>query len=634
MNNSKLSIQNLTFALLVVAFVVLAALYSALVPLGEGPDEPGHAAYAFFLAREARLPDQRAGEVPGEGHQPPLAYALAAPLAAWLPHDERALDQPGNARFTWAGGSETNAVAHGSREFWPWQGAVLAWHLMRLVSVLCGAATVVLTYGAARALDLRLTIDDLRLEPNAQSKIANRKSQIALLAAALVAFNPQFLFTSALVTNDALLAALSGAVLWLALRRRAAGGLFGYALAMGALLGLALLTKQSAVLLMPIGAGAVLLAGWRAGTTRAFGALAACGAAALLVSGWWFWRNVQLYGDPFGLALFQSEFTTQAFDTRSPAAWLGALAQLHNSFWARFGWMNVPAPAWVIAFFTLLEAAALVGWARYFDQRRKTNDEEATLRSRSLALRLARLWPIMALPLLALVWVLSFALTAGLVAWQGRLIFPALPAIAILLALGLARWLNGKQSAESGRWRDGVRFLVLGCWLCIALWLPFGAIRPAYTLYTLPENVAQAQLGEPTYARLGKDGDPGVELLGWQAAQPLHAGQPATLTLMWHARGRQDRDWIVFVHLVDANDEIVAEDNSPPQGGDFPMTQWVAGDWVRDTHTLNIPAGLPPGDYRLRIGLFDQATGDRAGVFSRGGRLLGDHHLVTKLRVE
>ena len=632
MSNSKLKTQNSKLlVLLLAAFVVLAALYSALVPLGEGPDEPGHAAYAFFLAREARLPDQRAGEVPGEGHQPPLAYALAAPLAGWLPRAERMLDQPGNARFTWAGGSERNAVAHGSREFWPWRGATLAWHLMRLVSVLCGAATVALTYAAARALldERRATNDE------AASFVPRHSSLVPLAAAALVAFNPQFLFTSALVTNDALLAALSAAVLWLALRQRAAGGLFGYALAMGALLGLALLTKQSALLLVPIGVGAVLGRGWRAGAGRLLGALAGCAAAALLASGWWFVRNLRLYGDPFGLALFQSEFTTQAFDTRSLAAWLGALAQLHDSFWARFGWMNVPAPGWVIACFALLEAAALLGWARLLaDSRRPTTDGRASPQRIKQWSAVGGVWAVLLLPALALAWALSFALTAGLVAWQGRLIFPALPAIAILLALGLATWLNPEHSTESRRWYNSVRFLVPGFWFCLALWLPFGAIRPAYTVYTLPENAAQALLGEPTYARLGNDGDPGVELLGWQAAQPLRAGQPATLTLMWHARGRQDRDWTVFIHLVDGDETIVAEDNTPPLGGAFPMTQWVAGDWVRDTHTLTLPAGLPPGEYRLRVGLFDQATGDRAGVFSQGGRLQGDHHLVTKLRVE
>src|SRR5262245_3031782 len=108
--NSKLLTLNSQLTVLLLAFLSLATVYSLIVPLGEGPDEPGHAAYVFFLAREGRLPVQRAApdtsDVPGEGHQPPLAYALAAPLMAWLPQAERQFDLPGNARFTWAGGEE------------------------------------------------------------------------------------------------------------------------------------------------------------------------------------------------------------------------------------------------------------------------------------------------------------------------------------------------------------------------------------------------------------------------------------------------------------------------------------------------------------------------------------------------
>ena len=141
MRNSKLLTLNFELCTLVVVFVALATLYSVVTPLGEGPDEPGHARYLFFLAREGRLPVQWAdaakSDVPGEGHQPPLAYALVAPLAAWLPREERQFDMPGNPRFTWArdsagpstgsGGAagqsvELNAVAHGSREYMPWRG--------------------------------------------------------------------------------------------------------------------------------------------------------------------------------------------------------------------------------------------------------------------------------------------------------------------------------------------------------------------------------------------------------------------------------------------------------------------------------------------------------------------------------
>ena len=45
-------------------------------------------------------PTRAKSDVPGEGHQPPLAYALIAPLAAWSPREERQFDMPGNPRFT------------------------------------------------------------------------------------------------------------------------------------------------------------------------------------------------------------------------------------------------------------------------------------------------------------------------------------------------------------------------------------------------------------------------------------------------------------------------------------------------------------------------------------------------------
>ncbi|MFN8500870.1 glycosyltransferase family 39 protein [Kouleothrix sp.] len=642
MNDSKLNAQHARLIGLVVAFIALAALYSAVVPLGEGPDEPGHAGYVFFVARERRLPDQRADEVPGEGHQPPLAYLLAAPLVAWLPAADRAIDWPANPRFTWAPAAgagparEPNAVAHGSREFWPWSGATLGWHLARLASVAAGAATVVFTYLAARefAGGQRRAQD-----PDNRAAFALSPASFALIAAALVALNPQFLFVSALVTNDALLAALSALLLWLALRRaderRRAAGAGGYALGLGVVLGLALLTKQSALLLAPVAGIAALDRSLRA-RRGPLASLALLAGATLLVCGWWYWRNLQLYGDLFGLAVFQAEFTTQAFDPRSLAAWGGALSQLHASFWARFGWMNVQPPGWAIWPFVLLEALALAGWGR----RLLAHDPQPTVEGRGASWRgwrwpvVGGLWYVLLLPALALAWVVSFALTAGLVAWQGRLLFPALPAIAIVMAYGLASWQSRESTTKKRLWANSTRLLVLGSWLCLALWLPFGVIRPAYPPQALPEATALARLGQPTYARFGMPGDPGAELLGWQLQQPARAGEAAELTLVWHARGRQAHDWTVFVHLVGADDQIVAEDNTRPRGGVFPTTQWVAGDWIEDRHTLSIPASLAPGTYRLRIGLFDEASQQRAGVFSRGGRLLGDHHLVGKIHVE
>jgi 4-amino-4-deoxy-L-arabinose transferase-like glycosyltransferase len=609
--------QYLPITALLLVFLALAGLYNVVTPLGEGPDEPGHGQYVLFLAREGRLPVQCAApcasDVPGSGHHPPLAYLLAAPLVSWLPHEERQIDLPGNRRFSWAGGDQPNAVGHGTREQWPWGRTVLAWHLARLASTLAGAATVLFTYLAARAVEGRLATPDGRLP---------------LLAAALVALNPQFLFTSALISNDALLAALAAALLWLVVgsrrptndeRRLSAvvdGDALGRAATIGLVLGLALITKQSAVLLVPI-ALAWGLASWRWDAfTSALARTGVIIGVAAAVSGWWYARNWRLYGDPLGLDLFRAEFTTQPFEPSSGGAWAGALAQLYASSWARFGWLNVAPPGWVDWFYALVGGGATLGLALAAVGALRARDERFV----------GRLWPVLALPALAFGWVLSFALTAGLVAWQGRLLFPALPALAILLAAGLVWWTKGRgrSPGESG----GAARLNLSLVVCLGLlaaWLPFGVIRPAYPFQTLPEREALARVGTPMYGRFARTDERGAELRGWSLAGEARPGATLALGLMWHAVGeRQNRDWVVFVHLEDATGEIVAETNREPTGGRYPMTQWVAGDWVPDRQTLELPPGIEPGAYRLRVGLWYPETGRRARVYADGGSLRGD----------
>jgi len=236
-----------------------------------------------------------------------------------------------------------------------------------------------------------------------------------------------------------------------------------------------------------------------------------------------------------------------------------------------------------------------------------------------------------ALPLLAFGWVVSFALTAGLVAWQGRLLFPALPALAILLAAGIAK-ANGKRQTANGF--DLFTFYLLPFTLAaLAIWLPFGVIRPAYPQHTLPEAVALERLGTQVYGRFGVAGEAGAELRGWQLNGPTRAGDTPELALIWHALGRQNRNWTVFVHVIDAQGQIVAEDNRPPQDDAFPMLQWATGDWVEDRHPLALAANLAPGEYHIRVGLFFPRTERRAGVYSKRGTLRGDYLDIGTLTV-
>ncbi len=578
-------------------FLLLAMIYNVTTPLGEGPDEPGHLDYALFLVRAGRLPVQSSAstsdDVPGEGHQPPLAYVLMMPAVAWLPADQQQLELRANPDFLWNGGTDVAAFTRSSREYWPWQELTLAWHLARGVSMLLGAVVLLGVWGAARAL-----FPDDEFTP--------------LLALGLVAFNPQFLFTSALVTNDTALAALSAGLFWLVFderRGRNAGRGLRWLLA-GGLLGLALLTKQSAVLLVPL----LLWASWRnsAGSWMRFGAATATWTGvALLIAGWWYARNLALYGDIFGLTTFRATFASQPFDWRDLAAWRGGLAQLYASFWARFGWMNVHPPAWIGGLYVALGGMALAGLVRLAIRPGALRNISPTQPAFALVL----------LPTLAFAWVVSFALTAGLVAWQGRMLFTALPAIAILLARGLLAWMPTTPEQPI------LAMTSMGLLAALALHLPPATIAPAYVWHTLPPATARTELGTPIYARYAESWKQGVELRGWRIddAAP-QAGRTITVTLTWHALEVIPHDWTVFVHLVDANEQIVAQDNRRPRADSFPLPNWTAGDWAIDAHPLALLADLPPGRYWLRVGLYlPQDDGRRQLAWAEDGAVIGDY---------
>jgi hypothetical protein len=292
--------------------------------------------------------------------------------------------------------------------------------------------------------------------------------------------------------------------------------------------------------------------------------------------------------------------------------------------------MNVAPPAWALWVVGLVEAVALVGLLLAAARGRRSTEGSRLSHT-------AGHWSLLALPALALAWIVSFAITAGLVAWQGRLLFPALPAIAILLARGLSvassQWsvALGRQIRRYGprttdqRLRAIALLLALCPLFALALWMPENVIRPAYPRQTLPEATAQERLSNPLIVRFRRRGESSITLRGWRVDEPAQAGAALDLTLMWYASSRQVRDWVVFVHLIDREGKVVAGADSQPRGGAFPTSQWHSGDWVEDRHQIPLPGDLAEGRYTLQMGLYDPSQDSRrAGVYKLGGDLIGD----------
>jgi hypothetical protein len=103
-----------------------------------------------------------------------------------------------------------------------------------------------------------------------------------------------------------------------------------------------------------------------------------------------------------------------------------------------------------------------------------------------------------------------------------------------------------------------------------------------------------------------------IRLTGLETDQfTIIAGEPVSLILEWEALSPPNRDYTVFLHLLDENNNIVAGYDAQPLAGRYPTSIWTPGERVHDPHTLPTAGSLPPGRYSLALGLYHQPTGER-----------------------
>jgi hypothetical protein len=426
-------------AVLALAAGLLALGFALVVSPWGAPDEPQHYEYVAALARLKRLPGRedisletqarliesmerhdywRLGQLPRRtwGYaptqldRPPIPYALYLPAFLAAPAGDPA------ARLAW----------------------------MRIVSVALTALTVWVV--ARTAAELFPTDPLLRLGP-------------PLLAA----LTPQVAFIGGSLNSDNL-ANLVGAATFLALVRAVRpGAAWRPWLAVAALLLVGLATKRTTLFLAPLalGAGASLLVSrWRVARRSARGAegrarsgpgpaglprpsrgVVLLGVAAplgLIGAAGWLAGAARWVLDRWvaneSLALNLQLFTRPGRDW-SPATLWGTYShmarELFESYWARFGWMNVALPPWLYASLMALCALPLLGLVLL--ARRPARLPLDDWQRRALWLALGAV-PLVLLPIAAQY---SLLFLPGSVP-QGRYLFPALAPIGLLGAVGLA----------------------------------------------------------------------------------------------------------------------------------------------------------------------------------------------------
>ena len=123
-----------------------------------------------------------------------------------------------------------------------------------------------------------------------------------------------------------------------------------------------------------------------------------------------------------------------------------------------------------------------------------------------------------------------------------------------------------------------------------------------------------------------------VELAGFtlQPAQPA-AGSQLQLQLEWRALKTPPAELAVFVHVVAPDGTIIAQHDAVPANWARPTTGWLPGEYVSDTHALQLPASAS-GSYQVLVGLVDRATEQRLPV--TGGTADAERALLTTITIQ
>ncbi len=447
-----------TALLLFILSLAHQLLYLYLVPPWQGPDEPRHMEYILLMAE---------GAEPGT----PAAAAIQARIISSMeehrfwqygyfinPYDPenppRTLDDiwPGFAHETHQPPLYYWLVGRLVR--WSGLGNIAAQlRLVRWLSALLGAGIVVAAWLAGRTL------------------IPNQPG-FAAGTALFIAGLPMFAFIHAAANNDNLAAFFSAGVFLFgagALRERLT---WGRVLGMLVCALLALLTKRTGFIapaafalislgsLWPERAGRRLTA-WALGTLT--GVLLAAGAALLwpagrelLAAGWRFFHLPQdmvelLTSGRYGEALL-----------RTPYLYYSRL--IFESFWARFGWLNVRlAEGW---YFVLLAVCGAAGAGLLKGLHHQP--PEGYLRR---ALIVYLLIAVAAFLLIMAKEVLYLSYRFGVVP-QGRYLFPAVIPLATLFVWGLREWVPAAWRRTAG-WAGGLALLLFDALCLMGYVLPF-----------------------------------------------------------------------------------------------------------------------------------------------------------------
>ena len=421
--------------LMLVSAIIMVS-WSFIVPIFEAPDEPHHWQFARYIHINHSLPLYCPEFV--EANSPPLYYMLIAPFASGdvdPPHMIR--DSQRGPRHKFYRNSNEDFS-----KYWPMRTARFATAFLSVLAVLFCYLT---------------------------GFEASRNRNIAFLAGGLMAFLPQFTFRGMNVSNDAMVTLMCAVVMYLIVRILKGGFNWPLGTLTAAMIALAFLSKINAIFL-PIPFSLAILSEtvpWRIRFSR-LGVLV----VTLGIVSPWLLHNHFLYGDPIARGAMETavSYLIDKHSLFSPYFVTIFPSALGHSFVGAFGWMSLWLPEWIYRLFGLLAAVSMMGylWRWY----------RGGIDTRLIFI-------LSTVPLLSLMVTIYINITFSQP--QGRYLFPALSAIALLVAIGL-EGLPG--------WNRWLTYSIVGILAILNVYILCSVVYPTYwTLPSVNQDAAETPLG-------------------------------------------------------------------------------------------------------------------------------------------
>jgi len=616
--------------IILLIFVGLATTYSIIVPITQGEDELAHYRYIRFIAQTGRLPTTIAERELAwyRADWPPLYHLIVGAIVSPLDTNQPHLKDIGESAHRRLVGEifYPRLIIYTADANWPWQDGILAWHIGRFISIGFATLALIITYITAYQLSSKLNI-------------AIPKLQFALLATALLAFTPRYLFTSAMLGDDSLFILLSAFYIWLLLHM-----VWGddrawlYALS-GIIMGLSIATKYSTGLIPFI----ILIVVWWRRRQANWSWLQTGGRVALnwgctvIGTSWWFawigyhFNTIDEDGWLFGLlhpllasgpdvsmrrifAFFTGEIFSgqERPDAIEPGTFAEWWVYLFETFW------GVPVleydpffPILYILIFLFCVITAIGLWQLW---RRSDGQIRITLTILFGVFGLLLPFPI-----------LRFFLTYNILeTGQGRhLLYPAAQTVPILLTLGwtimamtIYRYNSTSEEEDTSRRRINMSPSISSSFLSYSLLLtPYTILliwslaQLGYMVNSYPDPLPiKTSTFDPASVPYSYDYQltDSVRLLGY-GLQRDPTRNVVDLTLIWQADEISHQNYRVQLKLVDLiDDQIALTWLSHPLNGLYPTRAWDKGDVIYDTIPLPLTT-VPSGDYTLQLNLLPQA---------------------------